>query len=81
MSQRIFNFPVALLLDDMSGGGILVGAAIAKNKMSEGVSFHLRAPLVDGAHYFLLQNTCLDTNGVSINPFLEPLALPINYQP
>ena len=68
-----------LAIDDLGAG--LLSAVMAKNKLSDGVSFHLRAPMPEGARHFLIRNTYLNTNGAPVNPFLEPLALPVHYQP
>ncbi|HXP61979.1 MAG TPA: hypothetical protein VN829_15900 [Dongiaceae bacterium] len=55
--------------------------------ISSGGSFHLQAPYVDGPHWFLIQNTYVDTNGLPVTPvFLgeEPSgtnSLPLQFQP
>ena len=68
-----------LAIDDLGAG--LLSAVIAKNTLGDGVSFHLRAPMAEGVRHFLIHNTYLNTNGTPVNPFLEPLALPVHYQP
>ena len=71
-------------MQDRGDGNMIESAQVARNKLGWGVSFHLKAPALldpgDGAKYFLLQNTYLDTDEDSVNPFLDPLALPVHYQ-
>jgi hypothetical protein len=66
---------------DRSAGGVVVSSQVIKNNLGSGASFHLGAPCVDGAQWFLLQNTCLNSQSNTMSLFLEPLALPVHYQP
>jgi hypothetical protein len=70
-----------LSVDGINSAGALLSAQIIKNKLGDGVSFHLRAPIEDGTHYFLRQNSHLDAGGSPMNLFPEPLELPVHYQP
>jgi hypothetical protein len=68
-------------IDDSSPGGAMLSSQVIKNNLSSGAFFHVGAPYADGAQWFLLQNTYLlgQTNTNSV--VLEPLALPVNFQP
>ena len=61
--------------------GAIQSAQLIKNKLAGGDSFQVRAPLPDGTHYFLLQNTYVTTNGTAASLVTEPQSLPIHYQP
>jgi len=61
--------------------GAIQNAQLIKNKLAGGDSFQLRAPLQDGTHYFLLQNTYVTTNGTPAGLVTEPQSLPVHYQP
>jgi hypothetical protein len=61
--------------------GVIQNAQLIKNKLAGGESFQLRAPLQDGTHYFLLQNTYVTTNGTPAGLVTEPQSLPVHYQP
>ena len=61
--------------------GAIQSAQLIKNKLAGGDSFQVRAPLQDGTHYFLLQNTYVTTNGAAASLVTEPQSLPIHYQP
>jgi hypothetical protein len=65
----------------VDSSGALLDCQVFKNDLGCGVSFHLRAPLMDGTRCFAGQNTFLDSSGSPMNPFTEPLALPVHYQP
>jgi len=93
------NFAGATLcgIDDESQGGQVASSLVLKNTISWGTGgnvsgvtrppFHLRAPRADGPHWFLIQNTYVDTNGLPVTPvFLgeEPSgtnSLPLQFQP
>jgi hypothetical protein len=79
--QNDFSAAAHLGIDNQGPGGSLLFAEIVKNKLSSGVSFHLRAPLADGPHYFLLENSYLNTNGASIGVFSDSLNLPFHFNP
>ena len=68
-------------VDDLSPPGGPLSSQILKNRLACGVSVHLRAPIQDGSHYFLLRNNYLDTNAATVGLFREPLALPVHFQP
>jgi len=72
-------------VDTENMGGTVVGAIqnaqLIKNRLAGGDSFQVRAPLQDGTHYFLLQNTYVTTNGSAASLVTEPQSLPIHYQP
>jgi len=61
--------------------GAIQNAQLIKNKLAGGDSFQLRAPLPDGTHYFLLQNSYVTTNGTPAGLVTEPQSLPVHYQP
>jgi len=76
-----FSAAAHLGIDDEGPGGSLLYSEIVKNQLSCGVSFHLRAPLQDGTHYFLLENSYLNTNGSAMTLFPDPLNLPFHFNP
>ena len=68
-------------LDWIGGGRDAVSVAIANNKLCGGASQHLRGLLLEGTRHFLLGNSYVNTNGTPANLQLEPVALPVHYQP
>ncbi|MGO8678508.1 MAG: carbohydrate-binding protein [Limisphaerales bacterium] len=88
------NFAGAKLcgIDDESQGGQVASSLVLKNTISCGTGgtvsglsrppFHLQAATyADGEHWFLIQNTYVDTNGLPVNPLWYPSNLPVQYQP
>jgi hypothetical protein len=78
------------LIADESPGGSLVTSLVLKNTINCGNSFHLQAqywdsthrfPICDGAHWFLVQNSYVNTNKVPVSPVWSPTNLPVQYQP
>jgi len=68
-------------IEDKGPGGGLISSEILKNKLGSGVSYHLKAPFPDGAHYFMIQNDYRGFSGGTTNLIPDPLALPFHFQP
>jgi hypothetical protein len=80
--QKDFSGASLWGIQDTSSGGHLLNSLVLKNRLGCGTSsFHLQAPLSDGAHWFLIQNTYLNASGATNGLLVQPTGMPVQYQP
>ena len=53
-------------------------AAILRNILSKGLSYHVEVPLADGFGWFLYQNQYIDGASNTVPLFLDPLSSPVH---